>query len=106
MAVRICELDEIEDPGAKEFTLDGRECFAVRRGHEVYGYVNLCPHTARNLNWGPDKFLTRDRGQIMCANHGALFAISTGVCVLGPCRGKSLQQIGLRVEDGAVIACE
>ncbi|HET6655133.1 MAG TPA: Rieske (2Fe-2S) protein [Gammaproteobacteria bacterium] len=102
--LHICELDEIADPGAKEFILNGEECFAVRQGDEVYGYLNLCPHTARYLNWGPDKFLTRDGSQIMCAGHGAIFAISSGVCMLGPCRGRSLQPIDVRVEEGVVVA--
>lgn len=104
--IRICRLDELDDPGAKEFTLNGRDCFVVRRGDDVYGYLNLCPHTARCLNWGPDKFLTRDRSRIMCAGHGALFAISTGVCTLGPCRGRHLTAVDVRVEEGDVVAYE
>ena len=103
----ICELEAIDDPGAKEFEIEniaGEKWygFVVRKGNEIYAYANSCPHTGAMLNWGPDRFLTRAGNQIMCGVHGAVFEIETGYCTLGPCKGQSLRDIDARVEDGIV----
>ena len=77
--------------------------FVVRRGNQVFAYVNRCPHAGHPLNWLPDRFLTSDNALILCGSHGALFEIATGVCVEGPCAGRSLQQIAVREENGYVL---
>ena len=50
----------------------------------------------------PDSFLTKDRSAIMCASHGALYEIDTGLCFAGPCRGKSLRTVEVAVRDGMI----
>jgi nitrite reductase/ring-hydroxylating ferredoxin subunit len=40
---------------------------------------------------------------ILCAMHGALFEIETGVCVSGPCAGLGLRTLPVRVERGYVL---
>jgi nitrite reductase/ring-hydroxylating ferredoxin subunit len=42
----------------------------------------------------------------MCATHGALFEIEDGKCVYGPCLGRSLAPIRIRVEGGNVLLDE
>jgi nitrite reductase/ring-hydroxylating ferredoxin subunit len=102
--VRICAVDEIDDPGAREFPLpDGAPAFLVRRGDVVRAYRNRCPHMGRQLNWGPHRFLNRAGDRIMCAAHGAVFEVLTGRCVGGPCPGAFLERIGLRVTGGEVF---
>jgi nitrite reductase/ring-hydroxylating ferredoxin subunit len=98
----LCRLDEIDDPGAKGFTLlpEPREIFVVRRGGEVYAYINSCPHIGTPLEFRPDQFLTRDRTEILCSTHGARFEIATGRCIAGPCRGKSLAPVAVTVLEG------
>jgi nitrite reductase/ring-hydroxylating ferredoxin subunit len=76
--------------------------FVVRRGDDVWGYVNACPHQHIPLNYFPDRFVSRDQPLIMCANHAALFNFDDGYCVSGPCAGESLQQIPVVVRDGVV----
>lgn len=105
--VAICSLDEIVDPGAREFRIEnsrGQEWygFVVRKNDEVFAYANSCPHTGAMLNWGPDRFLTRAGNQIMCGVHGALFEISTGFCTAGPCTGQSLRGLDVVIENGVV----
>ncbi len=104
--LNLCALEQIDDPGARGFVTGSDEIplpgFVVRRGAAVYGYVNICPHAGRPLNWKPDAFLTRDGSMIMCSAHGALYEIATGLCVDGPCPGKSLRGIDTRVVDGVV----
>ena len=78
----------------------------MRKGGQVRGFVNRCPHAGNPLNWKPDRFLNRDGDQILCNSHGALFRIDDGVCVGGPCPGEALEPVTLRVEDGRVVADE
>lgn len=105
--VQICRLDDVADPGAKEFEIENNAGqkwygFVVRKGEDVYAYANSCPHTGAMLNWGPDRFLTRGGEQIMCGVHGATFEIETGYCTAGPCQGQSLRDLEVSVEEGVV----
>lgn len=104
----MCPLEEIEDPGSKAFRIvfdDGHEVdiFAVRRGKDVYAYVNVCPHQFLPLNWHTDIFLTLDRTQILCVMHAARFEIETGEMIYGPvthdCR---LRPVPVTVEGGEI----
>ena len=103
----ICPLHELGDPGAKGFTMGGGDWplrgFVVRRGSTVRGYVNHCPHAGFPLNWHPDQFLAPDAPLLLCVMHGALFEIDTGLCVAGPCAGKALQPLPVRVTRGYVM---
>lgn len=103
----ICPLHELPDPGAKGFTMGAGDWplrgFVVRRGQHVHAYVNHCPHAGFPLNWRPDAFLSRQAPLILCAMHGALFEIETGVCVSGPCAGLGLRTLPVRVERGYVM---
>lgn len=100
----LCALDDIADPGAKGFEpADARPFFVVRKGGEAYGYVNCCPHLGPTLDWKPDTFLTRDKGHIQCTMHGALFRLDDGMCVYGPCAGRGLGPVAVRVEGGMVV---
>ncbi|MGE5545826.1 MAG: Rieske (2Fe-2S) protein [Solirubrobacterales bacterium] len=107
MAEVLCDLAEIADPGSKEFAVeaDGRRqsVFVVRRGDEVFGYINSCPHIGAPLNWEPDKFLDLSGEEIVCSMHGAHFDIESGACLMGPCPGKSLRSYDVVVRDGKVV---
>lgn len=106
----ICALHELTDPGAKGFTLGGGDWplkgFVVRRGDCVRAYVNFCPHAGFSLNWAPDEFLAPDAPLILCRMHGALFEMETGYCVAGPCAGRALRALAVRVQRGYVMLDE
>jgi nitrite reductase/ring-hydroxylating ferredoxin subunit len=99
----LCPLADIPDPGAREFRVDGARVFVVRRGGEVFGYVNSCPHVGAPLNLEDDKFLDLFQTSILCANHFALFDIDSGLCTRGPCAGRSLAPFPVEVSDGKVV---
>jgi len=105
--VVVCRLDEIDDPGCKEFCIGEGDWpfkgFVVRQGDEVYAYQNFCMHAGHPLNWRPDGFLTGDGSQIICASHGAIYEIKSGECVSGPCPGKKLRPVAVDVRDDDVV---
>ena len=101
---RLCRLDEIPDGDAISVRVDtdagGFELILLRSGEHVYAYHNECPHAGRSLDFSPGKFLVRD-GRVICAAHGATFAVATGACVGGPCRN-GLVAMPVVVVDGVV----
>ncbi|CAN5374781.1 Rieske 2Fe-2S domain-containing protein [soil metagenome] len=111
----ICGAGSIEQSNAKAFSLsrinevgESRpfRIFVVRtHANEYFGYVNSCPHDGIWLNFGEGTFFTRDRAFLKCGRHGSAFEIDTGLCIDGPCKGKSLEPIALAVVDGDVCIC-
>ena len=100
----LCRIGDLDDPGCREFRIKTdrgpRFMFVVRKGGEVYGYMNWCPHAGATMDWKQDTFLTHDKANIMCALHGAEFRIEDGFCILGPCEGLRLRKVTVAVEDG------
>lgn len=105
--VFVGRLEEIEDPGCREFHIGEGDWpfrgFVVRQGDKVYAYQNFCVHVGHPLNWRPDSFLTKDKDAIICASHGAMYRIDTGVCAGGPCKGRELRKVAVEVREGAVF---
>ena len=103
----LCRVRDLANPGARAFTVGTGDWplrgFLVRRGDAVQAFINVCPHQGHPLNLQPDAFLTPDRTLILCSSHGALFEIETGLCVGGPCIGRSLKRIPIVIEAGLVL---
>ncbi|MEN8207282.1 MAG: Rieske 2Fe-2S domain-containing protein [Pseudomonadota bacterium] len=103
----ICHLDELNDPDSRGLTLcvDKRfyDVFIVRRGQQVFGYLNSCPHTGGPLDWVPDQFLNLDRNYIQCATHDALFRLNDGHCIAGPCAGDRLTPVPVLIDAGEIV---
>ena len=104
---RLCVLDEIPDPGAKGFRFRAGDYlfmgFVVRRGVDLRGYIDRCPHAGTPLALIGDRYLTREGDLILCSTHGALFRLEDGLCVAGPCPGAHLFLWPVVVEDGFVV---
>jgi nitrite reductase/ring-hydroxylating ferredoxin subunit len=104
---RLCALAELPDTGSLAFTIGSGTWplrgFVVRRRSEVYAYVNRCPHAGHPLNWRPDQFLSQDGALIQCQSHGALFDIASGACIAGPCPGRSLTRLPVRIDNESVM---
>jgi nitrite reductase/ring-hydroxylating ferredoxin subunit len=106
----ICKVAELFDPGSRGFTAGSGDWplrgFITRRGTTIAAYVNRCPHAGHPLNFRADEFLTPDESMILCRSHGAVFELTTGYCVAGPCAGRTLQVIAVSVVDGYVMLTE
>ncbi|WP_375401892.1 Rieske (2Fe-2S) protein [uncultured Sphingomonas sp.] len=99
--------DLIPDGKARGFVLDMRagrfHGFVVRRGGEVHGFVDRCPHAGLPLARTLDDYLTPAGDLIVCGWHSALFDIATGACRGGPCMGASLTSWPVEVQSGLIV---
>lgn len=111
VAYVICSMSDIPSQRARGFELmqvaeDGTEqpfrIVVVRWGRQVFGYINRCPHDQVQLDWERNQFLDPNGIRLMCGKHGALFELGTGVCLEGPCKGKSLIPVALTVLDNDI----
>jgi nitrite reductase/ring-hydroxylating ferredoxin subunit len=107
----ICSMNDIPSQKARGFKLvrlndDGTQkpwhIVVVRWGRQVFGYVNRCPHDGVNLDWERNQFLDPNGIRLMCGKHGALFELGTGMCVDGPCKGRSLTPVALAILDNDI----
>ncbi|MFB6121186.1 MAG: Rieske (2Fe-2S) protein [Halobacteriaceae archaeon] len=108
---RIADVDEVPGDGSLIFRVrDGRddlkEAILVRLGDgTVTGWLNECQHfTHIPLDKGSG--VPRRDGELVCANHGALFEADTGECTYGPCEGAMLRDVGVAVVDGGVYLAD
>jgi nitrite reductase/ring-hydroxylating ferredoxin subunit len=103
---RLCRLDDMPDGEAMALDVllpEGEESvILLRRGGQVNAWLNICPHAGRRLDWAPGKFLI-SKGMLVCAAHGASFNVDNGECIGGPCKGDSLRNVPVHVEQGEVL---
>lgn len=103
----ICKAAELADGGeGVRFSVSASGCslsaFVLRWQGRVYAYGNHCPHVGLELDWNPGRFLDAEGQFLICAAHGAMFEPDTGLCVGGPCHGKSLQHLTVIERDGNI----
>jgi nitrite reductase/ring-hydroxylating ferredoxin subunit len=100
-------LEDIQDGDAKEYVF-GRgtttfSMFVVRRGRNVHGYLNICPHYSSPLNYRPGQFLNDDRSRIRCTMHYSEFRIEDGYGVSGAAERCWLDPVPVHVENGMIV---
>jgi nitrite reductase/ring-hydroxylating ferredoxin subunit len=106
-AVDLCDSTELVDGGPGrvfEALLDDESvsAFVVRHEGQVHGYLNRCAHMPAELDWQPGRFFDADGQWLVCSMHGALYAPDTGLCVSGPCPGRSLRRLQVTEDNGRV----
>ena len=103
----LCRLDDLVDGETRAFDLHAMghgSVFVIRRGDDVRVYCDACPHEGTPMAWRRHAYLNAARDRIVCHAHGAQFEIDTGLCLLGPCVGQSLQRLDHRIDaDGNVL---
>lgn len=103
----ICNLADLHDGAARGFDPMNRgrdSVFAVRRGQTVRLWADRCPHHGTPMPWRKDAYLNAAGDRIVCAAHGALFEIDSGLCVQGPCLGDHLRPVPFKLtENGDLL---
>jgi len=77
----------------------------AREGRHA-AFVNSCPHQFTPLETFPDYFFDGTGDHLVCSTHGARFEPLTGYCVLGPCKGESLEALSITEKDGTLYLSE
>jgi nitrite reductase/ring-hydroxylating ferredoxin subunit len=77
--------------------------FAVRFRGKAYAYINRCAHVPVELDWQDGAFFDYSKLYLICATHGATYLPESGVCVLGPCKGKRLASLAVEERDGQIF---
>ncbi|SFB38156.1 Ferredoxin subunit of nitrite reductase or a ring-hydroxylating dioxygenase [Pseudomonas sp. NFIX10] len=107
--VYLCPQDSIAEGCARGFDphRQGRDTLLVVRWKgALSAWLNRCPHLDVAMQYRKDRFMSANGQHIVCYAHGALFLPDSGVCVLGPCLGQSLQRQTITVDaQGGVWLC-
>lgn len=100
-------VDEVPDGDTLLVTVrDGEsgedvEAILLSTDDGVRAWRNYCQHlTHIPLDKGSGAPV-RD-GEVLCANHGAMFDATSGLCTHGPCEGATLEAVAVRAADGVV----
>jgi nitrite reductase/ring-hydroxylating ferredoxin subunit len=106
----LCALSDLPAHGCREFRLGHGDWplrgFVVRVADGARAYLNRCAHQQFALNYRAHEFLTPDGSLILCRVHGALFDKQSGYCVAGPCAGRSLIALPVRIEQGYLLLAD
>lgn len=104
---RVMNISALGDPDARSFFVGDGDWpfngFIVHKNGQVFAYANICPHRRHPLELEPHDFLADNGNLIRCTSHGALFCPETGVCLVGPCVGRSLVTLPCRLEPDGTI---
>lgn len=101
---RLCALDAIPPTGLEVVLGEGKDAFRIALFCTPVGvraYLNRCPHFGIPLNVRPTFTFYRDT--VICVSHFALFRLSDGYCVDGPCEGGSLDEIPIGLNGESII---
>lgn len=87
-----------------QFRRQGRvgEGFVARFQGRCVAYENVCQHLPVSLDYGDNRFFTKDGDHFICQTHGALYEPNTGRCVRGPCEGERLRPLPVEEADGII----
>jgi nitrite reductase/ring-hydroxylating ferredoxin subunit len=102
----LARVDEIPDCGVIIVDAGGESgehsLILARYGETVHAYRNRCSHAGYPLQRADGRVLVQERRFLVCAAHGASYAIDTGACAGGPCGGLALSRVAIEVSEGEV----
>lgn len=76
--------------------------FIVRYQGQPHGYLNQCAHIPSEMDWQAGQFFDLSGLYLICATHGALYLPDSGLCIDGPCSGRSLLKIETLEQDDSI----
>jgi len=86
----------IQADGAKVSAL------AIRYQGRIYAYVNACRHIPIELDLQDGEIFDLSGHYLICSMHGARYLPDSGLCVAGPCQGRSLKPIITKEINGMI----
>ncbi len=103
----ICDLNEFNTRQTSSASMQNESLIMgnyliINTAKDLLVYENKCPHRLKPLNTNVNQILDDKKNFIRCEHHQALFTISDGLCISGPCTGSSLKKIPFRVYKGKI----
>lgn len=102
--------NDIPEDGAYSFSFEARgwpvDGVVVRRNGVLRAWINRCAHLPLTLDMGTGDFFTQERTEIQCGHHGARYDLDTGLCLWGPCKGRSLEPIPMDTNDPEALVLD
>lgn len=106
----LCRVADLQATGARGVTLgegeDELDIVVAETNGARHAFVDCCPHQNIPLETFPHHFFAPGGKHLVCSGHGALFAPDTGLCVKGPCEGRSLRALKTVEKDGEIYLAE
>jgi nitrite reductase/ring-hydroxylating ferredoxin subunit len=106
----LCRESDIREGEGRGFVfgsgLEREAVFVIRWKGAFRAYRNVCPHVGTPIDWPENRFFDTSGDYLMCGTHGAVFRPEDGFCIEGPCVGRALITVEIRVEGGAVFLVE
>jgi nitrite reductase/ring-hydroxylating ferredoxin subunit len=99
----LCLIDEFDDLTALNFEVDAQSIFVIKHENAFHAYLNRCPHQGKRLNENNSAFVDMEDELIRCDSHEALFDISSGSCVSGPCSGSQLTKLNTQIRSNTLF---
>lgn len=99
----LARADDVPDAGALLADAGGVSLVLTRRGASIAAFVNRCAHADYPLQRGDGRLIVQEGRYLVCAVHGASFALESGACAGGPCNGRGLTPVALVVRDGVIF---
>lgn len=103
--ILLCQLQDLEDEVIKKIPHPVKselDLILIKNNQQYYAYHNICPHFSIQLDNAKGRFFTYENQWIMCAHHSAMFEISTGLCVDGPCKARHLTPEPICLENESI----
>lgn len=99
----LARVEDLADPCAIVIYGDENVSLLVtRRGDAIAAFRNKCPHAGYPLQRADGRVMVQEGRYVVCAAHGASFALDDGACAGGPCNGDGLERVEIVVRDGTV----
>lgn len=99
---KLLDSRKLQEGASLGITHEHQQLLLIRQNNRAYAYINSCPHLGITLEFQANQFLNADGEYIQCSTHGALFEITNGSCIWGPCSGQALQKVSIKEFDGAI----
>jgi len=105
MVTRLCSLDQFKHSQIEPDALlsNDHAFIVIKHRGKIFVYKNSCPHLNKRLS--SQRLTILDAGQdfIQCTRHNALFTLSQGECIKGPCYGQKLEKVAHIIRDNYIF---
>ncbi|WP_417527969.1 Rieske (2Fe-2S) protein [Marinomonas shanghaiensis] len=104
----LCHIDDIDEGTTKGFLANdaGQDLlFIVKVKGQIFAWRNACPHVlGAPMAWRKDAYMDAKKQHVACHAHGALFEPDSGLCIQGPCLGKTLEKVPVYINHMGMVS--